>query len=148
MQQGGVYVMMMIWAGIYFGVGSVFEYLDIHRYIGGVIISATHEFGTIGDFIADPNYNITRAQAIEYYGHWDPIDLDHKYIYVSSFTHALPVIGEFSLLRSVGIINSKIDSYAPDIWAGFCVIGGFLGLMMIFKARQDGGDHGISEFDY
>jgi len=41
-----------------------------------------------------------------------------------------------------------IDVHAGTVWSWFFVIGCFIELMAIFKARKDNGDNGISEFDY
>jgi hypothetical protein len=150
MQQGGVYVMMIIWTGIYFGVGAVFEYLDIHHFIANWFIFATHEVGTVSDFLADPNYNFTKAEIVEHLGRRNEW---HDYMYtkvlsVSYFSDALNQKGEISILNVVYPIVRFIDMYAPRAWNVFCLIGCFIGLMTIFKARKDGGDNGISEFDY
>ena len=144
-QTGAVYVMMFIWAGIYFGIGAVFEFIDLTAYTLDVIISATHKVATVAEFVADPYYDVTMAEMKERYG--SAAGIEDEFIHISYFSRTLNVEGETSIRSVIYDINSFVNRHADTVWGSLCGIGCFIGLMNIFRARKANGDHGIAEFD-
>ena len=143
--------MMIIWAGIYFGVGAVFEYLEPHRFIGQLIIDATHETRSVAAWVADPNYNFTMAQmregVIERLGYTPYNGVEGESVRIVRGSETLPwdIEGRSLVMRLSTIIND-INRHADTVWGTFCVVGCFLGLMGVHKVRADNGVHGIPEF--
>ena len=143
--------MMIIWAGIYFGVGAVFEYLEPHRFIVQLIIDATHETRSVAAWVADPNYNFTMAQMregmTERYGSIPTWPIEGESIRIVRGSETLPwdIEGRSLVMRLSTIIND-INRHADTVWGTFCVVGCFLGLMGVHKVRADNGVHGIPEF--
>jgi len=151
MNAGGLYVMMIIWAGIYFGVGAVFEYLEPHVFVVQLIIDATHETRSVAAWVADPNYNFTMAQmregVIERLGFTPSAGVEGEYVSIVRGSETLPWdIEGRSLMNWMITILNDINRHADTVWGTFCVVGCFLGLMGVHKVRADNGVHGIPEF--
>ena len=148
---GGLYVMMIIWAGIYFGVGAVFEYLEPHRFIVQLIIDATHETRSVAAWVADPNYNFTMAQmregVIERLGFTPSAGVEGESVSIVRWSETLPWDTEGrTLAMELSNMLRYINRHADTVWGTFCVVGCFLGLMGVHKVRADNGVHGIPEF--
>ena len=129
----------------------MFEYLDIHAVIVG-LYSPLMKLNPQGGGLADPHYNFTKAEMVEplsYRNEWYR-GLEREVLSVSYFSNALNQKrgGEISIRNVVTPMVRFIDVHAGTVWSWFCVIGCFIELMAIFKARKDNGDNGISEFDY
>ena len=154
MAPGAVYVMMFIWAGIYFGIGALFSYWELGYTILWLIVDATHHIATGPELVADPNYNVTMEEVIavfvENYGKV-PSEalLNRDWFYVPFYTNSLDYMSYegITIMKVVNGMASAINKYDSIVWAWFCGIGCFLGLMSIFSERKANGDHGIVEFD-
>ena len=153
MAPGAVYVMMLIWAGIYFGIGALFGNWP-ENFITDIILFATHHVATGPQLVADPNYNVTIEEVIavfvENYGKV-PSEalLNRDWFYVPFYTNSLDYMSYegITIMKVVNGMGSAINKYDSIVWAWFCGIGCFLGLMSIFSERKANGDHGIVEFD-
>lgn len=151
MAPGAVYVMMFIWAGIYFGIGALFSYWGLEYIIVELIVNATHHIATGPELVADPNYNVTieeiRALSFERYG--EEVPLEWTDYYVPFYANSLDYMSDegITIHGVAGHIINNIGRHADTVWGSFCGIGCFIGLMNIFRARKANGDHGIAEFD-
>ena len=153
MAPGAVYVMMWIWAGIYFGIGALFGNWP-ENFITDIILFATHHVATGPQLVADPNYNVTMEEVIavlvENYGKVpSEARLNRDWFYVPFYTNSLDYMSDegITIYKAANYTNFYIYKYADTVWGSFCGIGCFIGLMNIFRARKANGDHGIAEFD-
>ena len=151
---GGLYVMMIIWAGIYFGVGAVFEYLEPLNFIAELIYEMVYDTRFVKYWVADPDYNFTLEQMREDFAQvegWNPATSDSSLeLKIVSMTRSDNMLlwdrQDYRWHDSIPAISNYINRHADTVWSAFCVVGCFVGLMNVHKERADNGVHGIPEF--
>ena len=150
MNPGALYVVMFIWAGIYFGVGAVFEYLEPHQFIAELIYEMVYDTRFVMHWVADPNYNFTLEQMREDLTNalgFTPTRIEYEVVSMTRSDNMLHWDRkDFRWHDRIPAILNSINRHADTVWSAFCVVGCFWGLMGVHKMRADNGVHGIPEF--